>query len=290
MKLIRRVVLAVVVSAAAFGQARPEFEVASIRLSPPFNGAQVNAGVHVDGARISCTALSLKLYIQMAYGMKNYQIFGPDWLASERFDITATLPAGATREQVPNMMRALLGDRFQMKSHRDTKDLPVYALAPGKGGLKMKESPLDPDADSGEAAKGAVNVTASGGRGGTTVNFGRGSSFTFANNRFEARKLTMVNLADTLARFVDRPVVDMTELTGNYDFTLELSPEDFRAMTIRSAIAAGVVLPPQALQLLDVSGDSLFTALQTQGLKLEPRKAPLEVLVIDHVERTPTDN
>ena len=61
-------------------------------------------------------------------------------------------------------------------------------------------------------------------------------------------------------------------------------------MTIRSAIAAGVVLPPQALQLLDVSGDSLFTALQTQGLKLEPRKAPLEVLVVDHVSRVPTDN
>jgi len=78
-----------------------------------------------------------------------------------------------------------------------------------------------------------------------------------------------------LARFADRPVVDMTELKGNYDFMLEFSPEDFRAMMIRSAIAAG---------------DSLFTALQTLGLKLEPRKAPLEVLVIDHIERALTEN
>ena len=183
------------------------------------------------------------------------------------------------------MIQALLAARFQMKLHRDTKEFPVYALAPGKGGLKMKESPLDPDADSGEAAKGAVNVTASGGRGGTTVNFGRGSSFTFANNRFEGRKLTMASFADMLARFVDRPVVNMTELTGNYDFTLELSPEDFRAMMIRSAIAAGVVLPPQTLQLLDVSGDSLFTALQTTGLNpRQARPAPVG-MVNDYTDR-----
>ena len=155
----------------------------------------------------------------------------------------------------------------------------------------MKESPLDPDADSGGPARGAVNVTASGGRGGTTVNFGRGSSFTFANNRMEARKLTMVSFADVLGRYVERPIVNMTERAGNYDFTLALSPEDYGAMMIRSALSAGVVLPPQALLLLDgASGDSLFNSLQTLGLKLEPRKAPLEVLVIDHASRVPTDN
>lgn len=293
MTAIRSVLPAVLASVAAFGQtvpARPEFEVASIRPSAPPTAERINLGVHIDGARVSCTYLSLKDYIRIAYRVKDYQVVGPEWLASERFDIAATLPAGAAREQVPDMIQALLAERFQMKLHRDTKEFPVYALAPGKGGLKMKESPLDADADSGEPAKGAVNVTASGGRGGTTVNFGRGSSFTFANNRLEGRKLTMASFADMLARFVDRPVVNMTELTGNYDFTLELSPEDFRAMTIRSAIAAGVVLPPQALQLLEVSGDSLFTALQSQGLKLEPRKAPLEALVIDHVSRVPTDN
>ena len=123
------------------------------------------------------------------------------------------------------------------------------------------------------------------------VDLGRGSHFTFANDRLEAAKLSMTGLADTLARFVDRPVVDMTELKGNYDFTLELSPEDFRNMRIRSAVAAGVSLPPEALRLLDGATDeSLFAALQTLGLKLETRKAPLEVLVIDHAEKSPAEN
>jgi uncharacterized protein (TIGR03435 family) len=101
----------------------------------------------------------------------------------------------------------------------------------------------------------------------------------------------MTALADMLARFEDRPVVDMTDLKGNYDFTLECTPEDFRAMMIRSAIAAGVTLPPQALSLLDHASDgSLLDALQTLGLKLEPRKAPVEMLVVDHAEKVPSEN
>jgi len=166
----------------------------------------------------------------------------------------------------------------------------VYALVAGKGGLKMKESPPDSDAESAGPAK-SVDVTATGGRGGTTINFGKGSYFSFADNRLEAKKLTMVAFAETLARYVDRPVVDMTELKGNYDFVIEFSPEDYRAMLIRSAVTAGVSLPAEALKLLDSgSGDSLFAGIQGLGLKLEARKAPLEVLVIDHAEKTPTEN
>jgi uncharacterized protein (TIGR03435 family) len=101
----------------------------------------------------------------------------------------------------------------------------------------------------------------------------------------------MASFVDTLGRFLDRPVVDATGLTGNYDFELAFTPEDYRAMQIRSAIAAGVVLPPEALRLLEGgSGDSLFSAIQTIGLKLESRKAPLEVLVVDSVRKTPTEN
>jgi len=107
----------------------------------------------------------------------------------------------------------------------------------------------------------------------------------------EAKKLTMAYAAEMLGRFMDRPVVDLTELKGNYDFTLEFPPEEFQAMMIRSAITAGIVLPPEAMRALEgASSSSLFTAVQTLGLKLESRKAPLEVLVIDHAEKTPTDN
>jgi uncharacterized protein (TIGR03435 family) len=98
-------------------------------------------------------------------------------------------------------------------------------------------------------------------------------------------------MADTLARFVDRPVIDLTELKGNYDFTLQFTPEDFGAMMMRAVVAAGITLPPEAMKLMDASnGDSLFIALETLGLKLEKRKAPIEVLVIDHIEKSPSGN
>src|SRR5205085_1457648 len=105
----------------------------------------------------------------------------------------------------------------------------------------------------GDGPKGAVNVAVTGGRGGVNINYGRGSYFAFGDNRLEVKKLTFANLAETLARFVDRPVVDMTETQGNYDFTLQFTQEDYMAMLIRSAIAAGVALPPQALKLLEIS-------------------------------------
>jgi uncharacterized protein (TIGR03435 family) len=105
------------------------------------------------------------------------------------------------------------------------------------------------------------------------------------NSRAEKRRLA--SIAPVLSAFLDRPVVDMTNLNGKYDFVLELSPEDFRAMGIRAAIAAGVALPPQAVQLAEsASQDSLFNAIE----KLESRKAPIEVLVIDNCEKAPTEN
>jgi uncharacterized protein (TIGR03435 family) len=285
---------AVLASVAAFAQTPPpraEFEVAAIKPSAPPAAGQARAGVQVDGAQVHCSYLSLKDYIRFAYKVKDHQISGPDWLASARFDIAAKLPAGATRDQVPEMLKALLEDRFQVKVHRETKEFPVYGLAVTKGGLKMKESPADPATDGAEAAKAPVTITATGGPGGTSVDLGKGSSFSMGNNKFEARKLSMISLAEMLSRFVDRPVVDMTELKGSYDFTLDFSPEDYRAMLIRSAIAAGVSLPPEALRAIEgSSGDSLFAALQGLGLKLESRKAPLEVLVFDQVLKTPTEN
>src|SRR5471032_3200984 len=294
MKVNRGAILAILACGAVFGHtapARPEFEVASIKPSARPGAEQVHVGVQIDGAQVHFSYLSLMDYIQMAYRVKAHQVVGPDWLASERFEIAATLPAGAAREQVADMMQALLTDRFQLKMHRDSKEFPVYALVVGKGGLKMKESPDNADASDGDGGKGAVNVTATGGRGGVSVNLGKGSYYSFANNRFEAKKLTMAALADSLTRYLDRPVVDLTELKGNYDFVLEVSPEDYRAMLIRSAIAAGVVLPPEALRALEgVPDNSLFTAVQALGLKLEQRKAPLEVLMIDHMEKAPTAN
>jgi uncharacterized protein (TIGR03435 family) len=120
---------------------------------------------------------------------------------------------------------------------------------------------------------------------------GHGSFFNFSDNKLIGKKLTMAQFAATLERFMDRPVIDLTGLAPSYDFTLDFTPEDYRAMQIRSAIAAGVVLPPQAMKLLEEnSGDSLFSAIAALGLKLDTRKAPIEVLVVDEILKTPTEN
>ena len=266
-----------------------EFEVASIKPSPPLvENARI--GVHIDGALVSCTSFALRDYITMAYQVKMFQVIAPEWVATDRFDIRAKLSAPLQdRGQLPGMFQTLLADRFHLQLHHETRQLPVYALVPAKGGLKLKQSP--PDSEGAVSKAGTIDVNASGSRNGTTVDFGRGSYFNFGGNRFEAKKITMASLAEMLGRFVDRPVVDRTEAPGAYDFRLEVSPEDFRAMMIRGAIAAGVNLPPQALAALDAStGDSLGAALQTVGLKLDARKAPIDVLVIDRVDKAPTEN
>ena len=287
---VLHVLIATSVSAGClFGQeAAPRFEVASIRpTSEAFE--KVNVGVHIDGARVTINAFNLRDYIRVAYNVKDYQVSGPEWLGSERFDVSATLPEGAKQDQVRDMLKSLLADRFHMTLHHESKDFPVYALVMGKGPLKLVEAPLDPDST--DASKGAVNVAASGSRDGVTVNMGRGAYFAFANNKLEAKKLPTAAIAETLARFVDKPVVDMTGLTGTYDLTLNFTEEDYRAMLIRSAVNAGVVLPPQALHLMEsASGDSLFSAIQEAGLKLESRKAPMDVLVIDKMDKAPTEN
>jgi uncharacterized protein (TIGR03435 family) len=239
-----------------------------------------------DGSMVRYSALSLKLYLGMAYRLKNYQIAVPDWMASTRWDITAKLPPGSNSKEVPEMMQALLRDRLRMRMHRETRETAVYGLVIGKAGLKLKESP----ANLGEPPNRSVNAAMASGAG-TTVTYGNGAYFTFGNNRFEGKKLPVSIIADALSRFADRPVVDRTGLKGDYDFSMEFSPEDFRAMMIRAAIAGGTVVSPEVLKLLDAStGDTLVNAVEKLGIKLESRKAPIEMLVIDEAQKTPTEN
>jgi len=293
MRTLFRFIPVLAVAGIALGQtaAGPQFEVASVKPSAPDAPEQVRIGVHVDGARFTCNYFSLRDYIRLAYKVKDYQITSPEWMATERYDVAASLPAGgASQDQIADMMKALLTDRFQLKVHHETKEFSVYALVVTKGGPKLKESALDP-VDPNGPAKPPVDVAVSGSRNGVNINLGRGAYVNFADNKIDAKKLTMTYFAEVLARFVDKPVVDMTGLTGTYDVLLNFTEEDYRAMLIRSAINAGVVLPPQARQLMEAaSGDSVASAMQAAGLKLEPRKAPLDVLVIDHAEKTPSAN
>lgn len=280
--------LALIAAVALAAQERPTFEVVSIR--PASDQAnQVNVGLRITGSEMRIAYMSLKDYIGMAYRVRPNQISGPDWLAQQRFDIAAKFPDGGSAAQIPEMMQAVLADRFQMKMHRDSKEFPVYILSVAKGGLKIQEAPVNTEPAPDKPP--AVNVAASGSGNGIGVDLGGGSSFSFGNNKLEIRKMTMASIADMLTRFLDRPVLDKTELTGRYDLTLDLTPEDSTGMMIRAAVNQGVVLPPQALRMLDTaSADPLSAPLQKAGLALDARRAPLDVIVVDAISKTPTEN
>jgi uncharacterized protein (TIGR03435 family) len=287
----RAFVCLLLLSAIVSGQGSATFEVASIRPSSE-QVAQVSAGMRIAGSQVRLTAMSLKEYIVIAYGVKPQQIVGPDWLGQTRFDLAATIPAGGSAAQVPEMLRALLADRFQMTMHRETREFPVYALGVAKGGAKIQPSkaPAPTTETTGEKPP-AVDVTARGSSAGTTVDLGRGSTFTFGNNRLEVGKMTMTSFAEVLTRFVDRAVLNETGLTGEYDVVLNIAPEDYMPLMVRSGVNAGVALPPQALRLLDgANTDPLSGPLRDVGLTLESRKAPLSVVVVDAISKTPTEN
>lgn len=268
--------------------AGPKFEVASLRPSQT-NQDRVDVGVHYDGAQVRINALPMRDYIARAYGLKLYQVTGPEWLTTERFDLSAKLPDGAKQDQLGEMLQALLVDRFQLKVHRDKKELPVYALIVGRPPLKLQESAPDPP---GTETKPAVNVTATGSADGVSVNLGNGSYYSFVPpGKFEAKKISMDMLARQLERYTDRPIVDLTELKGNYDLSLSVTNEDYQVMLIRAATNAGMILPPQVIQYMENGSiGSLLDAVQQLGLKLDARKAPLDLLVVDSMSKTPTEN
>lgn len=280
--------LVLLAASATSGQTRPAFEVASVRPSPD-QVTGVRVGFQATGSQVRVTAMSIKDYVGIAYGTRPQQIEGPDWIGSQRWDVVATIPEGASGSQVPAMLRTLLEDRFQMKVHRESKDLPVYVLGVAKSGAKLTESTPDPNAPAEPA--GTVNVSGGGDNAGVGVNIGGGRSFAVANNQVQIRGMTMFDVAEVLTRFVDRVVVDQSGLTRKYDITLDLTPEDFNAIRVRSAVNAGVPLPPQAMRLLDnFSSDALAAPLSKLGITFEAKKAPLDVVVIDSLSKTPTEN
>jgi uncharacterized protein (TIGR03435 family) len=281
-----------IASFAAFSQAspaRPEFEVASVKPSVEADTpmGNISRGLHIDGAMVSFNGMPLTWYIHYAYTVKEDQVSGPDWLKSERFDVVAKLPAGAAREQIPAMVQALLADRFKLTLHKDSKESSVYALIVAKGGIKMKESPLEADPDD-APGKNNVDVSVTGSQNGASINLGKGASVAFEAQRLVAKKVTMAYLADSLSRFEDRPVVDMTGLKGTYDGIIPYNLDDVRALILSSA-PPGTPLPPRQAEVGETTV-SLVDSLASLGLKMEPRKAPLDLLVVDHMEKTPSAN
>jgi uncharacterized protein (TIGR03435 family) len=264
-----------------------QFEVASVRpLAPNFGAdATVTAGLRVDGAQFDAS-MPLRNFVAVAYKAHPHQFEAPEWMASQWYEVAATLPEGHSKGgEVLEMLRALLVERFHIKMHRETKELPIYALTLTKSGITAKEDPLDPVGSSAEAVS-----TSSETRSVSTQQ--RGVAVTMGEDKIEDKKFTMSMLASQLTGIMDRPVVDQTGLEADaaYDLILELTHEDFLATRVRSAINGGMTPPPQAMKLLEASGDSLDMALAKIGLKLEAKKASLEVLVIDSSDKVPGEN
>jgi uncharacterized protein (TIGR03435 family) len=248
--------------------------------------------MHSDGAQVRFDFLSLRDLTRLAWQVKDYQVVGPDWIASDRYTVTAKVPEGNfTEDQKREMLQNLLLDRFGLKYHNEKKEFAVYALEQGKNGIKMKETPPDASGEAPPPSKG-INVSANGSEKGVFVDLGGGAYFTFTDNKFVGHKINMARIVDSLAMYLDKPLVDQTGLPADktYDLTLPITPDDYRVMLIRSAIHAGIQLPPQALQLADNSIDSFYSALDSVGLKLEAKRAPIDVIVVDSANKTPSDN
>jgi bla regulator protein blaR1 len=244
--------------------ARPQqFEVASIKPADPnTHGMRVQMA---PGGRLTASGVTVKFLIQQAYNVKDFQITGgPGWIGSDRYDISTKAEGEGqiTPEQLRPMMQALLADRFKLTFHRETKEMPVYALVVGKNGPKMHESERHEDAE---------------GRGGTQIRMSRG--------QITAQAMSMAMLANQLSNRLGRNVLDKTGLTGNYDFTLEFTPEGMQPMGMPPREGGADAPPP-----VDSPGPSIFTAVQDQlGLKLESQKGPVEILILDRIER-PSEN
>lgn len=249
--------------ASAQAPAQEEFEAAAVKPFAPNPNGGFPIGVTggpgtADPGRIIYKNYSLKYLLMFAYNLKDYQIVSPDWMNdySARFVIEATVRPGATKEQVNQMLANLLLDRFKMTVHKEQKESAVHELTVARNGPKLTAAAEDPNA---RPRMFPVIMVPT------------------ASRRITAKAQTMDDLAVVLSDRNFGPVLDKTGLTGKYDFTLEYA-------TQVSAELQSRVQTPDAFP-------DLTAAIQQQlGLRLDAKKEPIEILVVDHSEKQPADN
>jgi uncharacterized protein (TIGR03435 family) len=267
------------------GTDAPKFEVASVRENAS-NDGKIMVGIQ-PGGRFNAVGVPLAELIRLAYAVQRTQIIGaPDWSETARFDIAAkaendiqgTAPGGPPG-QLNVMLRDLLEDRFKLRARRDTRELPIYALTLARGDKKLGEglraSTIDCAAMRGRGARGGPPP------GPPPPGERPQCGMRVAPNQVLAGGVSLAQLTQMLSQFTQRIVLDRTGLSGHFDIDLTFTPE---------RMPQGAPPPGAPPLTVDPNGPSLFTALQEQlGLKLESDRAPVEVLVIDHVERPTPD-
>lgn len=276
-RVIALCVTAVLASHAQVGiDASPAFEVATVKPTAPFPGGGFVVAMRggpgsADPGRIAYNGVPLERLLVIAYGVKVSEIVGPDWLGTERYDVSAKFPPATTREQFTKMLQQLLIEQLGLKLHRETRVTPIYALTVMPGGHKLKDATAP-----------------------TAIAPGKGAHSGTAFAPSEARMIvtattqTMARFAEALSLRLDRKVVDMTGLSGNYDFRLEW-PLDSAGQP--KALDGSTSVGPASARLPMEVFTGLFGALRTQaGLRLDSRKEDVEVLVVDHISKTPVGN
>jgi len=231
---------------AAFGQTDPPaFEAAVVK---PNRSASGSSSSHTRTANLQMTNMSLRSIMVAAHRIRDYQLTGPDWLRTERFDIVAKAKPGTPDADLMPMLRTLLAERFKVETHRETKEFPVYGLVQAKGGLRIK--PVDP-------------------AGGSSTN----SNSDEKGGEITAERVTMAGFASWMSSRMDRPVLDQTGRTEAFSFKLKYSLENENT----DPTAARYPILPLAIQ-------------EQLGLRLEKRTAPIEIIIVDKVEKVPIEN
>lgn len=252
------------------------FKFDTVSIKPNKSGTEAFE-VHNPLDAFGATNYSLENLIHDSYGIyEEYRYLGtPSWIKSDRYDIEMKLDSEtADRLQTlsksdrnlawEHMLQAVLTERFNLKTHRDTKEFPVYFLVVAKGGSKLQEPKLNPDNPSTENGVWGGGGTR---EGVTTIT---------------AHIVPIAQLASRLTSIMGRTVQDKTGLTGRYDLTLKYTPEYLALQSPTVAASEGQPAPSTS----DPTDTSIFKALQDQlGLKLESGKGPIEIIVIDHIER-----
>jgi uncharacterized protein (TIGR03435 family) len=253
------------------------FEVATVKHGAPGDyGASSKGGPGTaDPTRYSVENYTMSGLLETAYGISSYQLSGPGWLDSQRFTIAAKVPEGATRELLRLMMQNLLIERFRIAAHFEKKVIEGYQLVVANRGSKLAALPAGPDPDEDPANTSAPFRMTLDKEGYPQLPPGRHYAMAIANNRARWRFAdeSMDNFAETLGNQIDQPIVNATGLTGDYDFVISWSP---------------AALQPNAP---GDSGPTIFAAIQEQlGLKLESAKISVDTLVIDHIEKSPSED
>lgn len=275
------------------------FDVASVRLTAP----QTRVSHRITETRVDLIAITLRQLLWMAFNIDPLccrdHVSAPAWTGGVVVDVQATIPAGGSRQRVPEMMKALLIQRFGLRTHVEPRPTDGYELVVGAGGIKMKAVepaneidkvfPADPSVRS---PRELSEEMLDGRRRLITIPFGNRivtETSTYeqrftprGTQQIDAGRMTMAELRSVLVMSTARPVIDGTKLGGAYTFSIELPVEAFASVGVPVRGADGTPREP--------TGVSATKAVEQLGLELVPRRFPMDTIVVDHIERVPSDN